>query len=194
MASYAPVSQKIEGWISVLYIRLVRITPLSTYNIWLWLSSVDSPHISKTADCRPLGVFSSRWKECRLNFRLNDRLQWLAFHHPNYYSLFLTRLNFAQITWNYSSVHLTIACSRHSVFGGEWKRWGSEGSTTGGLSRHSFTDRRQFWRIRERFPPLFSSIESLIQSYQSDKEGMRPEVHKAPFSSVQLSQVKRSTQ
>lgn len=183
MASYAPVSQKIEGWISVLYIRLFRITPLSTYNIWLWLSSVDSPHISKTADCRPLGVFSTRWKECRLNFRLNDRLQWLAFHHPNYYSLFLTH-NFAQITWNYSCVHLTIACSRHSVFGGEWKRWGSEGSTTGGLSRHSFTDRRQFWRIRERFPSPFSSIESLIQSYQSDKEGMRPEVHKAPFSSV----------
>ena len=183
MASYAPVSQKIEGWISVLYIRLFRITPLSTYNIWLWLSSVDSPHISKTADCRPLGVFSTRWKECRLNFRLNDRLQWLAFHHPNYYSLFLTH-NFAQITRNYSSVHLTIACSRHSVFGGEWKRWGSEGSTTGGLSRHSFTDRRQFWRIRERFPSPFSSIESLIQSYQSDKEGMRPEVHKAPFSSV----------
>ena len=154
MASYAPVSQKIEGWISVLYIRLFRITPLSTYNIWLWLSSVDSPHISKTADCRPLGVFSTRWKECRLNFRLNDRLQWLAFHHPNYYSLFLTH-NFAQITWNYSCVHLTIACSRHSVFGGEWKRWGSEGSTTGGLSRHSFTDRRQFWRIRERFPSPF---------------------------------------
>ena len=154
MASYAPVSQKIEGWISVLYIRLFRITPLSTYDIWLWLSSVDSPHISKTADCRPLGVFSSRWKECRLNFRLNDRLQWLAFHHPNYYSLFLTH-NFAQITRNYTSVHLTIACSRHSVFGGEWKRWGSEGSTTGGLSRHSFTDRRQFWRIRERFPSPF---------------------------------------
>ena len=154
MASYAPVSKKIEGWISVLYIRLFRITPLSTYDIWLWLGSVDSPHISKTADCRPLGVFSSRWKECRLNFRLNDRLQWLAFHHPNYYSLFFIH-NFAQITRNYSSVHLTIACSRHSVFGGEWKRWGNEGSTTWELSRHSFTDRRQFWRIRERFPSPF---------------------------------------
>ena len=184
MASYAPVSQKIEGWISVLYIRLFRITPLSTYDIWLWLSSVDSPHISKTADCRPLGVFSSRWKECRLNFRLNDRLQWLAFHHPNYYSLFFIH-NFAQITMNYSSVHLTIACSRHSVFGGEGKRWGNEGSTTWELSRHSFTDRRQnFGASASASPPLFSSIESLIQSYQSDKEGMRPEVHKAPFSSV----------
>ena len=155
MASYAPVLQKIEGWISVLYIRLFR-PDYSLVDIrYLALAGFSRlASYIKTADCRPLGVFSSRWKECRLNFRLNDRLQWLAFRHPNYYSLFLTH-NFAQITRNYSSAHLTIACSRHSVFGGEWKRWGNEGNTTWELSRHSFTDRRQFWRIRERFPSPF---------------------------------------
>lgn len=152
MASYAPVSQKIEGWISVLYIRLFRITPLSTYDIWLWLSSVDSPH--QNSGLSAIRSFQLEVKRVSLKFPFDDRLQWLVFHHPNYYSLFLTH-NFAQITRNYSSIHLTIACSRHSVFGGEWKRWGNEGSTTWELSRHSSTDRRQFWRIRERFSSPF---------------------------------------
>lgn len=181
MASYAPVSQKIEGWISVLYIRLFRITPLSTYDMWLWLSSVDPPHISKTADCRPLGVFSSRWKECRLNFRLNDRLQWLAFHHPNYYSLFLTH-NFAQITRNYTSVHLTIACSRHSVFWGRMKKMGERGKYDRGTKQTLLHRSTTILAHPRALPlPFFHRLRALYNLISQIRKEWDPRFTRPPF-------------
>ena len=186
MASYAPVSQKIEGWISVLYIRLFR-PDYSLVDIrYLALAKFSRlASYIKNSGLPAIRCFQLEVKRVSLKFPFERSTPMACVSPPQLLLTIFDSKNCTQITRNYSSVHLTIACSRHSVFGGEWKRWGSEGSTTGGLSRHSFTDRRQnFGASASASPPLFSSIESLIQSYQSDKEGMRPEVHKAPFSSV----------
>ena len=150
MASYAPVSQKIEGWISVLYIRLFR----PDYSL------VDIRYLALAGFSRLASYIKNSGLPAIRCFQLEVKRVSLKFPFerstpPQLLLTIFDSKNCTQITRNYSSVHLTIAWSRHSVFGGEWKRWGSEGSTTWELSRHSFTDRRQFWRIRERFPSPF---------------------------------------
>lgn len=156
MASYAPVSQKIEGWISVLYIRLFR-PDYSLVDIrYLALAGFSRlASYIKNSGLPASRCFQLEVKRVSLKFPFERSTPMACVSPPQLLLTIFDSKNCTQITRNYSSVHLTIACSRHSVFGGEWKRWGSEGSTTWELSRHSFTDRRQFWRIRERFPSPF---------------------------------------
>ena len=111
MASYAPVSQKIEGWISVLYIRLFR-PDYSLVDIrYLALAGFSRlGSYIKNSGLPAIRCFQLEVKRVSLKFPFERSTP------PQLLLTIFDSKNCTQITRNYSSVHLTIACSRHSVF------------------------------------------------------------------------------
>ena len=122
MASYAPVSQKIEGWISVLYIRLFR-PDYSLVDIrYLALAGFSRlGSYIKNSGLPAIRCFQLEVKRVSLKFPFERSTP------PQLLLTIFDSKNCTQITRNYSSVHLTIACSRHSVFLGRVKKMGERG-------------------------------------------------------------------
>ena len=128
MASYAPVSQKIEGWISVLYIRLFR-PDYSLVDIrYLALAGFSRlGSYIKNSGLPAIRCFQLEVKRVSLKFPFERSTPMACVSPPQLLLTIFYSKNCTQITRNYSSVHLTIACSRHSVFLGRVKKMGERG-------------------------------------------------------------------